>query len=327
MSINCDCLVFTDKNKTEVRKLTLPDVGKGEIGVKTLYSGVSIGTELWILTGKYWGIKYPNVPGYQKVGRVDKVGAGVTNYQEGDIIFLRTTKIFSNIEPMWAGHTSYSIISADDAYIFKLPEGIEPVEASLLVLPAVGYHGAIEVMPINKNENIAVIGVGMIGQFSAQAAMLAGAKVIAVDILNDRLQFASKYANAATINPAETNVESEIKKLCPNGLDAVIDTSANPKIINESFQWLKTKGKYCFQGYYPNETNVDFLWPHIKELVMYNPTDSTPQGAAKCAQYIADGKMNIKEMITTTISFEQAPELYNKLLSGNKQIMSSVIKW
>lgn len=327
MSINCNCLVFSAKEKVEVQELTLPDVGAGEIGVKTLYSGVSIGTESWILTGKFWCSKYPNVPGYQKVGRVEKVGPGVSNYREGDVVFLRTSKIDSDIEPMWAGHTSYSVVAADDAYMFTLPEGIEPVEASLLVLPAVGYHGAAEVMPIDQGNNVAVIGVGMIGQFSAQTAMLAGAKVIAIDTLNDRLQYTSKYAKATTINPNEVDVESEIKKLYPDGLDAVIDTSANAKIINQSFKWLKAKGRYCFQAYYPNETPVDFLWPHTKELTMYNPIDSTPQGAAKCAQFIADGKMHIKDMITRTVFFNKAPSLYDEILAGNKEILAAVIDW
>jgi len=327
MSITCDCLVFAAKNKVEVQKLTLPDVGAGEIGVKTLYSGVSIGTELWILIEKYWCAKYPNIPGYQKVGRVEKVGAGVTNYREGDIVFLRTTKIASDIEPMWAGHTSYSVMPADETYMFRLPEGIDPVEASLLCIPAVGYHGAAEVMPINQGDTVAVIGVGMIGQFSAQTAMLAEAKVIAVDMLNDRLQYASKYAQATTFNPTEVDVDAEIKKLCPDGLDAVIDTSANAKAVNQSFNWLKAKGRYCFQGYYPTETPIDFLQPHIKELVMYNPTDSTPQGAARCAQYIAEKKMHIKEMISRTISFGQAPELYDELVAGNKEILAAVIDW
>ena len=84
----------------------------------------------------------------------------------------------------------------------------------------------------------------MIGQFSAQTAMLEGARVIAIDLIDDRLKFAAKYADAVTINPKNIDVEAEIKKLYPDGLDAVIDTSSNTNIINQSFKWLKPKGKY-----------------------------------------------------------------------------------
>lgn len=327
MGRSCNAIVFTDREKVEIQEIDLPDIEPGEIGVKTLYSGISIGSELWILKGKFWNTTFPNVPGYQKVGIVELVGNSVTKYKQGDIVFLRTTKLASNIEVLWAGHTSFSIISADEPYMFKLPKAIAPESASLLCLPAVGYHGVAEVMDINKGDSVAVIGLGMIGQFSAQAAMLQGANVIALDIRDDRLTLAADHAKAITINPAKIDPESEIKKIYPDGLDVIIDTSSNAEIINKSFQWLKPKGKYCLQGYYPEKTSLDLLWPHIKELVIYNPIDSTSAGARHCARYIADGRMAVKEMISINVPFTKAPALYANLLSGTKTILGAVINW
>jgi 2-desacetyl-2-hydroxyethyl bacteriochlorophyllide A dehydrogenase len=327
MSKKCRAVVFAAKEKVQIQNIELPDVGADQIGVKTLYSGISAGSELWILTGKFWNVKFPNIPGYQKVGVVEEVGKDVKNYKEGDIVFLRTTAVEQGLEIRWAGHTGYSVIDACESYMFKIPESIDPASASLLCMSAVGYHGAAEVMPVGKGENVAVIGLGLIGQFSAQTANIKGADVIAIDLIDSRLDLAAKYANATVLNVGSCNVTEEIKKLCPDGLDVVIDASANVKAVNESFQWLRKGGRYCFQGYYHGQSPLDLLCPHIKELVFYNPIDSTVAGARHCAQMIAEGKMNMEGLITHKVSMENAIEVYETLLKNPKDVLGAVIEW
>jgi 2-desacetyl-2-hydroxyethyl bacteriochlorophyllide A dehydrogenase len=327
MTISTKAVVFTAPRKVEVRAIEIPDIGPKDIGVRTLYSGISTGTEGWVLKGDYWNSEYPTIPGYQKVGVVDKVGSEVTNYKVGDVIFLRVTRLLPGTISHWGGHTGYSVMDASDSYMFKLPAGLDPAHASMVCLPAVGYHGAAEVMPVGKGETVAVIGLGMIGQFSAQTANLRGAKVIALDLIDERLEIAKNYAKAITINPSKQNPADEIKKIAPDGVDAVIDTSANVKVINESFHWLKQKGRYCFQGYYPNQTPIDFLWPHIKELVMYNPTDSTSDGAKECARCLAEGKMQIQSLISHNVPVSHAPEMYEMLISRPMEAMGVVLDW
>ena len=327
MSKKCRAAIFAAKEKVQIQDIEVPDVGADQIGVKTLYSGISPGSELWILTGRYWNTKFPNIPGYQKVGVVEEAGKNVKDYKEGDIVFLRTTAVEQGPEIMWAGHTGYSVMDASESYMFRIPEGIDPASASLLVMAAVGYHGAEEVMPVKKGENVAVIGLGLIGQFSAQTANIKGANVIGIDLIESRLDLAAKYANATVLNAGSCNVTEEIKKICPDGLDVVIDASANVKAVNESFHWLRNGGRYCFQGYYPDETPLDLLWPHIKELTFYNPTDSTPAGAGHCAEMIAEGRMNMEGLITHKVNAEKAVEIYEILLDNPKNVLGAVIEW
>jgi propanol-preferring alcohol dehydrogenase len=319
--------VFAAKNKVEVRDVKIPDPGPDEIGVRTLYSGISIGTELWILKQRYWDAEFPCVSGYQKVGVVETAGPEVTNYRQGDTVFLRTTKLSGKIRSSWGGHTGYSVMPAADPYMFKLPEGLDCALGSLLVMPAVGYHGAAEVMGIGKGEWVAVIGVGMIGQFSAQTAHLLGGNVIAIDLSDERLALAGRYAGAIEINPSQTDVKSEIERHCPDGLDVVIDTTSNEEIINQSFHWLRQKGKYCFQGYYPDKTALDLLQPHIKELVFYNPTDSSPEGAYACGQHLATGKMEMQAMVSCHTSLTDAPRVYDRLVQDSNSEMGIFIEW
>ena len=73
MGIKCKAVVFTEPRQVEVRQIELPEGDRGDIVVRTLYSGISAGTELWSLTGKYWCTRFPTIPGYQKVGVVEQV--------------------------------------------------------------------------------------------------------------------------------------------------------------------------------------------------------------------------------------------------------------
>lgn len=327
MAIQCKAVVFTDVREVRVQPLELPDPQPQDVVVRTLYSGISAGTELWSLTGKYWCTKFPTIPGYQKVGVIETVGSAVSNHKVGETVFLRFTKVMPGTNIEWGGHTSYSVIAADEPEMFKIPSNMDPVQASLLCLPAVGYHGAAEVMPIESGEWVVVIGLGMIGQFSAQTANIRGAHVIGLDLVENRLKLASEYADAITINPAKDNVAEMIKSHCPDGVDAVIDTSAHVETINESFNWLRNKGRYCFQGYYPGKTGLDLLWPHGKELVMYNPTNCTPQGERQCAEYLANGQMHIKSLISHVVLAAEAPGMYDMLLSSRDKTMGVVLDW
>jgi hypothetical protein len=134
MSIHCRSVVFAGPKKVEIRDIDLPDAEANDVVVRTLYSGISAGTELWILTGRYWNAEFPTLPGYQKVGVVEKVSSNVTGYSVGDVVFLRSTRLAPGVVSHWGGHTEYSVVSADEPEMFKLPEGLDPVEAQDRVL-------------------------------------------------------------------------------------------------------------------------------------------------------------------------------------------------
>ncbi len=327
MSISSRAVVFTGPKQVEIRKIKLPELADGDVLVRTLFSGISAGTELWQLTARYFCTKFPIVPGYQKIGVVERVGGKVTNYKAGDRVYLRFTKTEPEDRIEWGGHTELSVIPADEPELFKVPAALDAAQGSLLCIGAVGYHGAAEVMPVAAGEWVIVIGLGMIGQFSAQTAALRGAKVIGVDLLDGRLKLAAELAGAITVNPSKPDIVAVLKQHCPKGADAAIDTTAHVETINDSFKWLRQGGRYCFQAYYPDRTSIDLLEPHIKELVMYNPTNCTVAGEKFSAEAIASGKLRMKELITHVVKADKAPGAYEMLLNRRQEAMGVAIDW
>lgn len=327
MAKRCEAVVFTAQGKVEVREVELPDMGEEDILIRTLYSGISIGTEGWILTNKYKNVKYPLVTGYQKVGIVEEVGAKVEGIKPGERVFLRFTRLNPGIENMWGGHTQYSVISYKEEELFKLPEGVDLVEASLLVLPAVAYHGAVEWVGVQPGDLVVVIGLGLIGQFAGQISRLHKARVIGIDLIDKRVDFAGKYSADIAINSQKVDVGEVVKGEKESGADVIIDTTGSAKAVNPSFEWIRGKGKYCFQGYYPDMTCLDLFLPHAKEITGYFPCNVTPQGEKKMIEYLARKELKVRPLITHQASYKKAPEMFKLMLDCPQETLGLVLSW
>jgi len=326
MSITCEAVVFPRNGQVELAEIELPEPGSGQVGVRTLYSGVSNGTDVWVLMGVHGDTTFPLVPGYQKVGIVDRLGADVSGVAEGDRVFLRSTEIASPLHSRWGGHTSYSVTDAES--LFAVPDELDSKDAALLVMPAVGYHGAAEVMPINSGELVVVIGQGLIGQFAAQVSRMRGAEVIATDILDSRLDYSRRYSADYVVNPLREDVGEVVRSHKPEGADAIIDASANEKALNESFEWMKSRGgRYCLQAYYPGLTCLDLDIPHGREITFYVPTNVTDEGMWRAMALLVAGELKVGPLITHTFTPHQIPAVFERLLEGSEEMLGLVIDW
>ena len=82
-------LICDEQQKLAIREVELPEPGDGQISIRTLYSGVSIGTEFALIRNKIsWG-PYPLCTRYMGTGIVETVGAGITNVKAEDKVYFR----------------------------------------------------------------------------------------------------------------------------------------------------------------------------------------------------------------------------------------------
>jgi L-iditol 2-dehydrogenase len=316
-------VVFTAPEKVDVWDIDIPEPGPEDVLIRVLYSGISIGTEGWILMNKYKGVTYPLVTGYQYCGVVEKAGAQATGLKEGDLAFARFTRLAGDkLRPMWAGHVSHGVVAANSVY--KVPAGVGADEASLGVMPAVPWHG-IQLTGINPGDLVIVVGMGQVGQYAAQLARVKGGKVIAVEVLEQRLALAAKHSADIALNPLKDDVAARVKAEKADGADVIIDTSANAKAVNASFEWARRNARYCLQGYYPGETCLDLSTPHLKQLTFYNPTDC--EGIDTMLSFMAQGSVNVKDLITHRFEAEDAPKAFELMLRSPQEAVAMVLHW
>ena len=311
-----------------------PDPGPGQIGIKTVYSGVSQGTERWSLTGRYghydhdYSQYYPCSPGYQAAGVVDVVGDDVDRFEVGDHAFTMGTHFtdpdYPYPGPNQASHSGYLVVDADQAW--KVSPSVDLAAASLFHMAGVSRHG-VRLTEIGPTDFVVVIGLGMIGQMSAQAARRAGARVIASDLLQRRVELAAAHSADRAVNPNTENLQDVVRAESPRGADVVIDTTGISSMFGDCLELVKHEGKIAMQGYYPDPIEIDFHATHLRRPTVTFPCGWDDEFNDDLARDMADGNITIEPLITHRYHYTDAAEAYQLVLDHPEESLGMVFSW
>lgn len=316
-------IVFPRQDEVEIGWHHLPELRPNEMLVRTEFSGVSQGTEIWAFTGRRPEIKFPTVPGYQAVGIVEAIGREVTQFQVGQRVKFKSCRLPDNYPPTWMGaHASHSVVSEAT----PVPDGVDPVEAALASLPAVCYRG-INMLNIRIGDLVVVTGQGLIGQGSAQLARLRGATVIATDINPMRLELSRKYSSDIAINPKDRDPAQVIRTIKPGGADVVIETTGRSDMFAECINMLRWEGQLLLQGWYPQPITFDFHTIHMKKPTIAVTCGHDIGGIATVLDLMRQDKINFRELITHLVPVSEAPRIYPQMASGSPDILGVVFDW
>ena len=148
--MQANAVVAIEPGRVAYRTVTVPEPGPEDVVLRVTHSWISNGTESSFVRGERIAgdtpraetdpLPFPHVPGYQKVGVVERVGSAVSHLSIGDIAFAT----MSRVEGMFfqdGGHVSPAVTHGSQ--VWKLPAGLDPVAASGLVLTQVGYNVGI----------------------------------------------------------------------------------------------------------------------------------------------------------------------------------------
>lgn len=327
-------VVFTGPGRVEIRDMTVAGPGPGEVRVRTAFSGVSQGTERWALTGRYDGFArdpaacYPCSPGYQASGVVDAVGPGVHDLREGDRVFLAGTRFADPTHkypgPCMASHSGYLV--AARSQVTPLEPGVDLAAAALYHMAGVSRHG-VRLTKVQPGELVAVIGLGMIGQMSAQAARRAGARVIAADLISSRVEAAAKHSADRAVNANAERLEDVIHAENPHGADVVIDTTGDHRLFDRCLGLIRSEGRITMQGYYPDPISIDFHRTHLQRPTVTFPCGWDDENNAELADDLATGALVIAPLITHRVPFEDAVSAYQLVLDHPEQSLGMVLSW
>jgi alcohol dehydrogenase, propanol-preferring len=206
-----------------------------------------------------WPVKPtpPFVPGHEGIGIVEAVGPDVTRVAEGDrvaIPWLGTA--CGTCEHCVGGwetlceaqqNSGYSVDGAyaeyalaDGRYVGIVPEGVDPRDAAPLSCAGVTTYKAVKVAGTRASDLVAVFGIGGLGHLAMQYARIAGATVVAVDVVDTKLELAQKLGAEYTVNAAVQDPVEFIQAL--GGADQAICLAASPRVFEQSFASLKRGG-------------------------------------------------------------------------------------
>ena len=244
-----------------VEEVPARELEAGQIRVKVEASGLCH-TDIHAAHGD-WPVKPspPFIPGHEGVGKVVELGPGVTEVAIGERVGMpwlgyacgTCDHCVSGWETLCLEQENmgYSIdggfgeyATAYARYVVKVPDGIDPFDAAPLTCAGVTTYKAVKVAGTRSSDLVAVFGVGGLGHLAIQYAAIAGGRVIAVDLVDEKLELARELGAEFTINATKQDPVEEIQAL--GGADQAIALAVSPKAFEQAYGTLRRGGKLVF---------------------------------------------------------------------------------
>lgn len=277
-------------------------------------------------------VRLPRIPGHEWVGEIVEVGAEVTEYQVGDRVAAYGQVVCGMCENCkrgifnfcldrrWAiegGFSQYGRASAQG--LLPIPQELGYEEASLTEPLSCCING-IWRSNIRLGDDVVVVGAGPIGLLHIQLARLHGARVIATDLIPERLEVAKEVGAHEVVSAVGGDVIEQVRELTGGrGADAVIVATGARAAMEQGLQMAGLHGNVnLFAGSYPPpQLPLDPNLIHYKELTLTGSHHFTPftfQRALKLLQY---GLIQVKPLISHRLRLEQTAEGFD-IVAGQK---------
>ena len=286
-----------------------------------------------MLKGK---IAAPEALGYSAAGEIIGLGHDVIGFQIGDLVACAGAGIANHAE----------IIDVPVNLTVAIPENLSTELASTVTLGAIAMQGIRRTKP-TLGDTVVIIGLGILGQLTAQLLKLNGCRVIGIDIDPKRIQMALDRGLDYGISPLNEDIVDQVHKLSHNfGADAVLITAAskNNAIVSDAMKMCRKKGRVVLVGDVGLDLNrEDFYKKELDFLIStsYGPGRYDPVYEIEGQDYpiayvrwtenrnmeeyirlLAEKKVVISDFINSDYELAEADKAYEDLKSeGDKPLL------
>lgn len=315
--------VLYKEGDLRIEECPIPEIGPGDVLVKNKIS-TTCGTDVKIFKRGYPLLKPPHPFGHEFSGVIAAVGKDVKGFKEGNRVAVHNTApcnqcyfckkgLPSMCEYMLFNRGSYSeYVKVPERIVnqnmFLLDNSISHKTASLMEPFSCAVYG-IDNCPIHHGDVVVINGAGPIGLMFARLAVISGAKVIVTDMMDNRLQLASKLGVWKTVNVGnvEDSVET-VKALTDNkrGADIVIEATGIINVWETSVKMVRKGGfVLLFGGTKSNSTlHVDSTLLHYSQITIKGVFHTTPLHVMTALELLKMGVISSEDFIQNEYKLE-----------------------
>lgn len=320
----------------------MPSPAKGEVLLKVNYVGFC-GSDLSTYLGKNPMVSYPRVPGHEISATIISLGEDVpTGFKPGQAVTVVPYTNCGQCSSCRKGRTNacqYNQtlgVQRDGAMqeFIAVPwqklitdNQLSARELAMVEPLTVGFH-AIDRAKVTDIDTVMVFGCGMIGAGAIIRAALRGAKVIAVDIDDQKLELAQKIGAHHCINSKTTNLHDTLLEITNgHGPDVVVEAAGNPATYQAAFEEVAFAGRVVCIGYAKNDISFSTkLWVQ-KEIELLGSRNATPSDFEAVVHYLKQGNFPLEEMITRVIQPTEAAEAVTTWAANPGQVMKILVQF
>jgi 2-desacetyl-2-hydroxyethyl bacteriochlorophyllide A dehydrogenase len=335
--------VILEPYQVAVREVELPPPAANQILVATEVSVVSAGTELAVWTGTHQWLKDPNLPdwkfpfrpGYSAAGRVVAVGSGGSGWQPGDRVSYPGNH--ASAELLTLGH--------ERGRLWRLPPKLDAEKAAWACVARYGMGASIRA-GLTLGRSAAVLGLGIIGQFSLRCLLAAGAHpVVGIDGVRMRRNAALAAGADHVLDPAAGDLRGQLARcLGTRGAEVVADATGVPDAVPAAMSLACDGGQVVVVGSprgRAKEVNFyDDLHRRYLEVtgahgnMLFEPAHTRLAGAwdiDKAQTWLlaelASGRLSLDGLVTQQIAPTDLGPAYDGLLNRKEEYLGVVVRW
>jgi L-iditol 2-dehydrogenase len=293
----------------------------------------------------------PIVMGHEAAGFIEAVGGAVTSFRPGDRVTFDSTvycgkcffclrgqaNLCDNREVIGVSTPAFRRMGAFAEFVtvpariaYPLPDNMPFAHAAMIEAVSVAVH-AVSLTPIELDDTVVVVGAGMIGLLTLQAARLAGAGgIIVLDIDDTRLELARSLGATHTFNSREADavpqIIDQIRELTMGrGADAALECVGSTIPVKLALDSVRKGGNVTLVGNIAPAIELGLQSAVTRQIRLQGSCASAGEYPA-CISMIARGAIQIDSLISAVAALDEGPSWFDRLYKREPALLKVVLE-
>jgi L-iditol 2-dehydrogenase len=338
-------LILSAYNQLEVVEMPAPVVGPREVLVRVEACGIC-GSDVHGYDGSSGRRIPPIVMGHEAAGVVASVGAEVSRFVPGDRVTFDSTVYCGHCDFCLRGEVNLcdnrqvvgvscgdyrregafaEYVRVPEHIVYKLPETLSFAEAAMLEAVSVALH-AVRLTGPGEGRTALVIGAGMIGLLTLQAARAAGyRRVLIADVDETRLALATQVGADIALHASGAEMVSAVMKHTGgNGLDVVLEAVGRTETIAAAIDAVRKGGTVTLIGNITPRVDLPLQKVVSREIRLQGSAASAGE-YPQAMEWMTSGKIQVKPLITAIAPLADGPRWFARLHAREPNLMKVVL--
>jgi L-iditol 2-dehydrogenase len=289
----------------------------------------------------------PIVMGHEAAGIIEAIGSAVTDFSVGDRVTFDSTvfcgkcfycrrgqvNLCDNREVIGVSTPAFRRMGAFAEYVtvpariaYILPDNMPFAHAALIEAVSVAVH-AVALTPISLEDTVVVVGAGMIGLLTMQAALLAGAgKVIVLDIDDTRLDLARSLGATRTLNTQNLDFLSEILQMTQGrGADVALECVGTSATVSFALNSVRKGATVTLVGNVAPVIELGLQSTVTRQIRLQGSCASSGE-YPECISLMSRGAIHVEPLISAVAPLSEGPSWFRRLYDREPGLLKVVLK-
>jgi L-iditol 2-dehydrogenase len=341
-----NALLLTEYSKLEMVQMPDPEFGPDEVLIRVRACGIC-GSDVHGYDGSSGRRHPPLVMGHEAAGEVANLGADVQDLNIGDRVTFDSTvycgkcffcargdvNLCDNRQVVGVAPKEYrrhgafaEFVSVPRRIVYKLPDNFPYEQAALIEAVSIGVH-AVSITPVRLGDSAVVIGAGMIGSVTLQAAKAAGcARVIAVDIDDSRLERAKEAGATDVLNSKNTDVPEAVRKMTGgHGADVAFECVGYSEQVAMAVYSVRKGGMVTLVGNLSAKIEAPLQYIVTRQIRLQGSCASNGE-YPQCIELMSRGVIKVAGLISAVAPLSEGPSWFSRLYNHEPNLMKVVLQ-